>query len=142
MKGLNYLIFIFLMIPIIGFSQTNETEDCKEEVFTITADMPKFNGSLDKLNTAFASTMGLEKKELKKEGKIYVSVIIDCKGQPYGYKLLKGIKKSIDKRVLETLETIEEFNRWTAGTDQGEPVNIQYNIPIEIENGEFVFKTI
>lgn len=138
-----YFIILLLTSPLMGFSQTKESEGCEEEIFTITGDMPKFNGSLEKLNTAFASAMGLEKRELKKVGKIYVQVIIDCKGQPYGYKLLKGIKKSIDNRVLETLETLEEFNKWTAGTEQdGEPVNIQYNIPIEIENGEFVFKTI
>lgn len=141
MKKLSLLLILALISGVIN-AQENAIIDCKEEIFTILAEMPKFNGDVEKLNAAYSVAMKLTEKELKEEGTIYVQVIIDCKGKPYGYKLLKGIKKSIDNRILEVLKTLPEFNNWSAGSELGEKVNCQYNIPIQIKTGYFMFKTI
>ncbi len=116
--------------------------ECKKDVYTILGDMPKFKGNVEKLNAAFSVAMRLTEKELKTKGTFYIQVIIDCNGNPYGYKLLKGIQKTIDKRVLEVLEGLPEFKNWSAGSEKGEKVNCQYNIPVEINSGYFIFKTI
>lgn len=143
MKKLS-LLLIFTLLGYYGIvnAQESTNSDCKEEIFTILAEMPKFNGDVEKLNAAYSVAMKLTEKEVKVEGKIYIQVIIDCKGKPYDYKLLKGIQKSIDKRVIKVLKELPEFNNWSAGSELGEKVNCQYNIPIEIKSGYFVFKTI
>lgn len=120
----------------------NKTRDCEKKVFTIVDKKPSFQGNIEKLNAQFSVAVGITEKEFKTEGTLNVQVVIDCNGIPKDYKLVKGISPSIDKRVINKLKEVDEFKKWMAGSHQDAYKNCILNIPIELKNGFFIFKTI
>ena len=120
----------------------NKTRDCEKKVYTIVDKMPKFKGDVEKLNAQYSVAMRVNEKEFRTNGTLYIQVVIDCNGNPKDFKLIKGLKSTIDKRVIEELKKMEEFNKWEAGSQEGAFKNCQYNIPIELKSGFFIFKTI
>lgn len=126
----------------IKFTLSNNTVDCEKKEYTIVDKMPKFKGDLEKLNAQFSVAMRVNEKEFKTNGTLNVQVVIDCNGIPKDFKLVKGLKSTIDKRVIEELQKVTEFRKWEAGSNEGTFKNCQYNIPIELKNGFFIFKTI
>lgn len=126
----------------IKFTLSNNTVDCEKREYTIVDKMPKFKGDIEKLNAQFSVGMRVNEKEFKTNGTLYIQIVIDCNGILKDFKLIKGLKSTIDKRVIEELQKVEEFRKWEAGSHEGTFKNCQYNIPIELKNGFFIFKTI
>lgn len=116
--------------------------NCEKKIYTIVDMKPQFKGDVEKLNAQFSVAVGITEKEFKTEGTLNVQVVIDCNGIPKDYKLVKGISPSIDKRVINKLKEVDEFKKWMAGSHQDAYKNCILNIPIELKNGFFIFKTI
>lgn len=126
----------------IKYTLSNNTVDCEKKEYTIVDIKPQFKGNIEKLNAQFSVAVGITEKEFKTEGTLNVQVVIDCNGIPKDYKLVKGISPSIDKRVINKLKEVDEFKKWMAGSHQDAYKNCILNIPVELKNGFFIFKTI
>jgi periplasmic protein TonB len=61
------------------------------------------------------------------EGTVYVSFVVDSLGKVRNPKLLRGVGDELDK---EALRVVNLMPIWTPGKINGNPVNVQYNIPI------------
>jgi protein TonB len=61
-------------------------------------------------------------------GKVYISFIIDNKGNLSNYKIFKGIGSGCDEEALRVVKLIP--NQWLPGLIDGNTVNVEYILPI------------
>ena len=62
-----------------------------------------------------------------KQGKVYVSFIIDEEGNVTNVEIVKGAEKHLDK---EALRVITKMPKWKPGKQRGVPVKVKYTIPV------------
>ena len=60
-------------------------------------------------------------------GKVYVSYIIDKDGGLRDIKIMKGVSQDLDE---EAMRVIKLMPKWIPGIQDGIPVQVQYNMPI------------
>lgn len=63
----------------------------------------------------------------QEQGKVVASFIVDKDGKVTDAKILKGVSDALD---AEALRVLNEAPQWTAGTQNGEPVNVAYVLPV------------
>ena len=84
-------------------------------------------------NIAFANFLKRELKntnsnnETSIQGRVYVSFFITDYGEVINVKILRGINKSIDNKILEVLNSSP---KWTPATINGKKVTTCINVPI------------
>lgn len=61
------------------------------------------------------------------EGRVIVSFVIDVDGSISDMVILEGVDPYID---LEAYRVVSEMPKWKPATKDGEPVKLQYNLPI------------
>ncbi|HNS12423.1 MAG TPA: TonB family protein [Bacteroidia bacterium] len=61
------------------------------------------------------------------EGKVYVTFVVDVDGKIINAKVLRGIGGGCDQ---EALRVISGMPQWKPGFQNGEAVQVQYNIPV------------
>ncbi len=95
--------------------------------------MPEFPGGQDSLlkfinkNFKYPSNY---KTESIRDKKIFVNFIVDEKGGIKKAKIQKGINPELDK---EALRVVNSMPKWKAGTNNGKPVSVNFNLPISLE---------
>lgn len=63
----------------------------------------------------------------KKEGTVYVQMIIDTDGKAQDIKIVKSVYKDLDK---EAVRAVRLCNKWSPGTKGGKPVKVQLTFPV------------
>jgi len=118
-----YLVIILLVSPLIGFSQAVDSEDEVQER------MPEFIGGQGAMFNFLGENIQYpEKARLKgKEGKVYVTFVIDKDGTIKDVEALKKVHPLLD---AEAVRLIKSMPKWTPGMQKGEAVAVSYNIPI------------
>lgn len=97
----------------------------------IPVEEPEFEGGLKALrdfiqkNTVYPELA----KEIGKEGTVYVSFIIDEKGQVESSKILKGIGAGCDEEATRVVNKLPKFKK-PGKNAIGKPVKVIFNIPI------------
>jgi len=72
-------------------------------------------------------------KDRGEGGKVFVSFVVNKKGNVENIKILKGINsKAMDKEVLRVINLLPQF---TPGEQTGRKVNVSYMIPIVVRLG-------
>lgn len=110
------------------------TETPPEPPTAFPAENPEFEGGLKALyefiarNTVYPDRA----REMGKEGTVYVTFIIDEKGQIESSKILKGIGAGCDEEAARVINKLPKFKKPGKNT-LGKPVKTIFNIP-------FVFK--
>lgn len=71
-------------------------------------------------------------KEAGVEGTVFVSFVVDKKGEVTRVEVLKGVAggKQLDK---EAVRMVKSFPRFNPGMQQGKNVNVRYNLPISFK---------
>jgi len=64
------------------------------------------------------------------EGDVYVSFVIDRKGQIREAKIVRGLHKQIDANCLAAVNSIPQMN---PASQQGKAVSVYFNIPISFK---------
>ena len=111
------------------YEPSNNIND-KEELILFTAEiMPEFPGGQRALLSYLARNVKypLIAQENGVEGKVYVSFVIDEKGEIYDVTLLRGVDLSLDN---EALRVVKGMPKWSPGKQGGKPVKVRYNVPI------------
>jgi protein TonB len=62
-----------------------------------------------------------------KQGKVYVSFIIDKEGNVTNVEIVRGVEKHLDK---EAIRVIKKMPKWKPGKQRGIPVKVKYTIPV------------
>ncbi|GET22795.1 M56 family metallopeptidase [Prolixibacter denitrificans] len=98
-------------------------------VFFIVEKMPEFPGGDLALRKYIAANIHYPKdaQENGVQGKVYVNFIVTKTGAVGGAKIARGISPSLD---AEALRVVNNLPKWTPGTQRGEPVNVQFTVPI------------
>ncbi|GET25454.1 M56 family metallopeptidase [Prolixibacter sp. NT017] len=107
----------------------NNAEYKGDPVFFIVDKMPEFPGGDLALRKYIAANIHYPKDAQEKgvQGKVYVNFIVTKTGAVGGAKIARGISPSLD---AEALRVVNNLPQWTPGTQRGEPVNVQFTVPI------------
>lgn len=110
---------------------TPTVEDIPEPPTAIPVENPEFEGGLKALGDFIRRNIVYPElaKEIGKEGTVYVSFIIDEKGQVESSKILKGIGAGCDEEASRVVNKLPKFKK-PGRNALGKPVKVIFNIPI------------
>lgn len=95
-------------------------------VFTVVEDMPKYPGGESERVRFFSNNLKIPSENT--EGTVYVSFIVKADGSIAGAKILRGLGKSYDEEVLRVINLMP---KWLPGTQNGETVDVLFNLPVK-----------
>jgi len=99
------------------------------DVFTIVEEMPQFPGGTEALKTFVYSTLKYPTIALENgiQGQVFVKFVVSKTGKPINAKVSRGVDPSLDK---EAVRIVESMPKWSPGKQQGENVDVTYEMPI------------
>jgi len=106
-----------------------EVEESKKEVFTIVEEMPAFPGGEAERNKFLATNIQYPQQATENgiQGTVYVSFVVDSKGNVTEVKILRGIGGGCDE---EALRVVKMMPKWHPGKQNGKNVRVLFNMPI------------
>ncbi|NRB63358.1 MAG: energy transducer TonB [Saprospiraceae bacterium] len=131
--------------PLKFFSVQNASEEIKvieikqpkdesEAIYTIVEKMPLFDGSNNQKESTDLVNAYLKQKvkdeEFNVKGIVYISFIVNQKGETENVEVLRGINPNCDNK---TIKYIEDMPKWTPGEQRGKKVKVKYTLPIKIK---------
>lgn len=96
----------------------------KEDHFVAVEKMPELIGGLESIMTKIQYPE--EAKKAGIEGRVYVQFIVNKQGDVENAKVIRGIGGGADEEALRVVRQA----KFKPGYQQGEPVRVQYSIPI------------
>lgn len=109
--------------------QDMKTEKQEEKIFVIVENNAKFPGGED-ARLKFIETKIKYPQEARKagiQGVVYVTYVVEKDGSITNIKVLRGIGGGCDE---EAVRVIKAMPSWIPGTQRGEAVRFQFNLPI------------
>ena len=113
----------------IIFMEEEEEEDA--EVFYIVEDMPLFQGQgLEAFRNYIQGSIKYPPIAMENgiSGTVYISFVVNKKGQISAVTVMRGVDPSLDNEVLRALKAAP---KWTPGMQRGKPVNVSMSIPVK-----------
>lgn len=106
-----------------------EVPEEKKEVFTIVEEMPSFPGGEAERNKFLAENIQYPQQATENgiQGTVYVSFVVDSKGNVTDVKILRGIGGGCDE---EALRVVKMMPKWHPGKQNGKQVRVLFNMPI------------
>lgn len=105
-----------------------EVEESKP-VFTIVEEMPSFPGGDAERNKFLAENIQYPQQATENgiQGTVYVSFVVDSKGNVTDVKVLRGIGGGCDE---EAVRVVKMMPQWHPGKQNGKQVRVLFNMPI------------
>jgi protein TonB len=99
------------------------------KIFTIVEEMPSFPGGDTKLFEFLQKNIKYPPiaRENGIQGRVYVTFVVDKEGKIKDAKVIRGIGGGCDEEALRVVRAMPE---WKIGKQNGRPVAVQYNLPI------------
>ncbi len=106
-----------------------KTLDPEEHIFAVVEDMPEFPGGRDALIKFLSSNIKYPEAARKAgiQGMVYVTYVVEKDGTITGVEINRGLDGECDE---ESVRVISMMPKWKPGTQRGEPVRVQFNLPI------------
>lgn len=104
-----------------------------DSIIFVTDEMPSFPGGEVEMVKFISKNFNYPKSisdQLIIATKIYVEFIVTKDGNIKDAKVKKGINPELDK---EALRVINSMPQWKPGKQNGKPVNVKMNVPIQLE---------
>lgn len=122
-------VFISLNADKNNSTVTSETQEGK---FKVIEKQPQFPGGNQELSNFLSKTILYPSEALKEgvQGQVIVSFLVNEHGYIRNPKIAKGIGAGLDE---EALRVVLKMPRWEPGVRGGEPVAVQYNLPITFQ---------
>jgi TonB family protein len=108
---------------------TVSPESSEDAIFTVVENPPSFPGG-DEARIRFLLeniSYPSEAREAGLQGTVFISFVVEKDGSISDAKVLRGVAESLD---AEALRVIKAMPNWNPGTQRGEHVRVQYNMPI------------
>ncbi len=107
--------------------------------FFIVEQMPKFPGGELAMRSFIAKNIRypVEAQEKGIKGKVYVTFVIDKKGQPVKISIAKSVHHLLDN---EAMRVISLMPTWIPGRQRGKTVNVSFTVPINFDLSPHVGK--
>ncbi len=123
-----------LNAEVFANTSSTITTDSISQVLSLVEQMPEFPGGKDSLLKFIVKNFNYSEKVDPKLGqtatKIYVQFIVGKDGNIINPKIVKGISPELDK---EAIRVVKMMPKWKPGKQYGVPVNVSYNLPIQLE---------
>jgi len=103
-----------------------------KEVFTVIEQQPEFPGGLAELYKYLAQSIRYpaEARKAGITGRVFVRFVVSANGEIRSPRILKGIGGGCDE---EAVRVISQMPRWRSGQQNGQPVAVEYTLPIQFE---------
>ncbi len=139
MKNVINVVILLLLISGTAWSQTTPKSDAPPEAvstpkepMTYVEQMPTFPGGQEALQNYLATTLKYPKDAQEKgiEGKVFISFVVEADGKVTRAKIIRGLGGTCD---AEALRVVQAMPSWTPGRQNGKPVAVQFNLPINFK---------
>ncbi len=99
------------------------------EIFTVVEEQPEFPGGMANLGNYLGQNIKYPEaaQRANVSGRVFVTFIVTDKGEIGKVEILKGIGFGCDD---EAVRVVRAMPRWKPGKQNGQPVNVKYNLPI------------
>ena len=123
------LILLAAVALFCGTSAMAQTDDVDDAVFVVVEKSPEFPGGNDSLYAFIGRNIKYPEaaKKNKIEGRVFVTFVIEKDGQVSNAKLLRDIGGGCGE---EAIRVVNSMPKWKPGTQRGNPVRVQFNLPI------------
>jgi len=130
MKKLAIIAFIAMLGYNVSKAQNNND---KTYSFVSLENPPKFPGGMVNFYKFLAQHIKYPEQAKKANiaGKVIVSFVIEKDGAVSNVKTQRGLGYGTDEEAERVLKLSPN---WIAGTQNGQPVRVKYNIPIQFKN--------
>jgi TonB family protein len=105
------------------------------KVFSVVEEQPEFPGGIKEMYRFLGENIKYPERASKAyvSGRVFLSFIVTEKGEMADIQVLKGIGFGCDE---EAVRVLSKFPTWKPGKQNGNPVNVRYNLPINFQLDE------
>ena len=109
--------------------------DGSTEVFTVVEQVPTFPGGQQAMFQFLGDNIHYPEAAVKKrkQGKVFVSFVVNTDGSLSDLQILKGIGYGCDEEAVRVMKAMP---KWIPGHQSGRPVAVKYNLPINFQLSE------
>jgi TonB family protein len=107
-------------------------QDSSVEIQNFAEQMPLFPGGIEAMNEYIGKNLKYPVVAMENgiEGKVIVTCVVEKDGSLTECKVAKGIGGGCDE---EALKLVKSFPKFTPGKQKGEPVRVQYTLPVKFK---------
>ena len=115
--------------PINNDFVESDVKNSKKQAFDIIEEMPQYPGGPTALFSFLSNTVKypVVAEENGIQGRVIVSFVVERDGSLTDVKIVKRVDPSLDKEALRVIKTMP---RWISGKVNGNPVRVEYTVPI------------
>ena len=142
---LKYLLFVPLTIALMAMNssviranvqkkevkttKTTKKADASNKVYEVVEQMPTFPGGDAALMKYLAENIKypVSAQKAKEQGRVVVQFIVEKDGTVTGVKTVRSVTPALD---AEAVRVIKAMPKWTPGKQGGQPVRVNYNVPV------------
>jgi TonB family protein len=101
----------------------------KGNVYTVVEKAPEFPGGMNELGVYLTKNLRYpaDARKANVKGRVFVQFVVTETGGIESLRILKGIGFGCDE---EAVRVVSQMPNWTPGKQNGQPVAVQYNLPI------------
>lgn len=123
------LILLAAIAMFCGFGAKAQTNEVDEEVFIVVEVAPEYPGGIDSMFAFISRNIKYPEEALKNKisGRVFVTFVVEKDGQVTNARLLREIGGGCGD---EALRVVKSMPKWKPGTQRGNPVRVQFNLPI------------
>ncbi|GAB4049301.1 M56 family metallopeptidase [Spirosoma litoris] len=107
------------------------------EVFTVVEEVPEFPGGMSELGKYLMKNLRYpaDARKAHVDGQVFIQFVVTETGDIQQLRILKGIGFGCNE---EAVRVVSQMPKWRPGKQNGKPVAVQYNLPIQftLEKGE------
>lgn len=108
-----------------------QKEGNSEDVFMVVEKMPEFEGGKEGIVTFLKNNLKYPTEAAQDgiSGTVYVTFVVDTKGDVIDEKIARGVDKHLDAEALRVIRLMS--GKWTPGVQRGKNVKVAYTLPIK-----------
>lgn len=140
-----YLLFVPLAIALLAMNSTTiranvqkkvvkttkatKKTSANDKVYEVCEQMPTFPGGDAALMKYLAENIKypVSAQKAKEQGRVVVQFIVEKDGTVTGVKTVRSVTPALD---AEAVRVIKAMPKWTPGKQGGQPVRVNYNVPV------------
>ncbi|KPM50034.1 M56 family metallopeptidase [Jiulongibacter sediminis] len=114
---------------VVGFKKEKQNRIPDDQVLKVVENQPEFIGGAAEMYRFIGNEIRYPSEAQKNniEGRVFIKFVVDKEGRPRDFDVLKTPGYGLEKEAIRVLETMPN---WKPGTQDGEPVNVSYVMPI------------